>query len=353
MSEFPAPLLEIDAAPAYELLLQLAMVAQPDLPPGWAEGAEWLSSLRGRAKPDLLDAVREFAACCDKVFPHLIALAYECPAPRDAPHFIGFLETLEAAQIYLHLLGYHMRYFRRATPAEVMRAAAGGDAEAQRRFLQTSYPDDAPWQAVLRHLLDLGPDRAKADVLELLRRWEVQVFREEEPRLLAILERDAESKRLLQRTFSPEQIIERATNGIEYGPEPGIRRVLLIPSVAARPWVHALDYQDLKIFCYPVADEAMAADRDAPPPRLVSVTKALGDERRLHLLKLLATRPYSLGEIAEYFGVPKTTMHHHLLILRSAGLVRIRSTDRMYVLRLETIPDVSALLMAYLKGEEA
>jgi DNA-binding transcriptional ArsR family regulator len=343
--------LEIDVSPAYELLMSLSAVSQPELYRTYEVGRDWFEQVRRQSSAQLLDAIQYLTAGCDKVLVHLVSLAYECPAPRDVPRFVAYLEGVDAFQIYLHLLGYHMRYFRRATPAEIIRAAAGGDLTAQRKLLKTSYPGDVPWQAALHRLLSVGAAAVKEQLLYILRSWYAEVFRGQESQVMTILERDAETKRALQQDMSPEQVIEIATNGVEYAPEPGITRVLLIPCYVIRPWVHTIDYQDLKIFCYPVADESVSADRNAPPARLVRLTKALGDERRLQALKLLATGPYTLQDVADHFGVAKTTMHHHLVILRSAGLVRMRSSDRKYSLRREIIPDVSELLDEYLKGE--
>jgi len=57
-----------------------------------------------------------------------------------------------------------------------------------------------------------------------------------------------------------------------------------------------------------------------------------------------------LQEIADEFGVAKTTMHHHLATLRTAGLVRAQSNDKLYSLRRNMLSEVSELLDAYLKG---
>ncbi len=55
-----------------------------------------------------------------------------------------------------------------------------------------------------------------------------------------------------------------------------------------------------------------------------------------------------LSEAAVELGVAKSTAHHHLAILRHAGLVTIRDEDeKVYSLRRETIPQ-AALLDSFL-----
>jgi len=159
------PQLHIDVAPAYELLMELTVAARPELYEPHREEALWAAAVLPTIPPELLDAVQHFTAGCDKIFPHLVSLAYDAPPPRDGAALIDYLAAMDAMHLYLHLLGYHLRYFRRATGPEVMRAAAGGDAGARAELLRTSYPDDARWQAALRRLLALGPDEAQAETL--------------------------------------------------------------------------------------------------------------------------------------------------------------------------------------------
>ena len=98
-----------------------------------------------------------------------------------------------------------------------------------------------------------------------------------------------------------------------------------------------------------MADESVAAGSNAPPVRLLRLAKALADERRLRLLKKLSTGSYTLQELADDFGVAKSTIHHHLVTLRTAGLVRMRLSDNRYGLRQDVIDSLGDLLSAYLK----
>jgi DNA-binding transcriptional ArsR family regulator len=253
-------------------------------------------------------------------------------------------------EVRLRLLGYYVRYCRRATPPEVMAAAAAGDHEAQQRFLQTSYPDDAAWQAALMALFPQTPEETSRRLLSILERWYAEVFRAEEPRLLPILERDAEATRLLAASRSLEQLIEALCNGWEYIPEPGIRHILFIPSVVVRPVIDTFDHHEVKIICYPVADENMTPAGDMPSPRMLRLFKALGDELRLRILKRLSTGQYTLQQLANHFNVSKTLMHHHLIALRGAGLVQVRERpQKVYNLRRDTMAAVGPLLARYLE----
>ena len=72
--------------------------------------------------------------------------------------------------------------------------------------------------------------------------------------------------------------------------------------------------------------------------------------RRLRILKTLSSGSYTLQELADEFGVAKTTIHHHLIQLRSAGLVRMRMSDKRFSLRRYAIDNLGELLNRYLNG---
>ena len=351
MSQRPFSLpLQVDTCPAYEFVLSLSVWSDVNGHDTYEVERGWFDAIHAQASPDLLAGIEAFSQQCDIIWTHLISLAYECPAPRDVPTFLAYLKTLDTMEVRLRLLGYYVRYFRRATPPEVIVAAAAGDHQAQQRFLQTSYPNDAVWQAALTALLPLTPAETFSRLITLLEQWYEQVFRAQEPALLPILDRDAEATRLLSSTLSRERLIETVTNGWDYVPEPGIRQVLLIPSVLKRPIIDVFDHHEIKIICYPVSDENMTAEGDMPSPRLLRLFKALGDESRLRILKRLSTGQYTLQQLAKHFNVGKPLMHHHLMVLRGAGLIQLRGgTQKVYSLRHDTIAAVGSLLSKYLE----
>lgn len=345
-----SPAIQIEYGLAYEFLMTLIVFAE-DKGYDYEVGQEWFDAVHAAATPELLTAVKLIPSDCNHGWKHLLGLVIESEPPRDVPAFLSYLESIDPLELRLHLMGYYRREFRRLTPLDILLQAAEGDLHAQQQVLATSFPDDGNWQALIRHVFSLGPQELKASILATLSQWYEQVFRDYEQQWLPILARDTESKQAMQETMTPEQLIETATNGLAFVPEPGIRRVLLIPSFVQRPWNELSEYQDIKIFCYPVADENTSEDSSTPPARLVRTYKALADERRLRVLKLLMQKSYTLQEMADEFGVAKTTMHHHLATLRTAGLVRVQSDDKLYSIRLNMLSNVSEMLSKYLKGK--
>ena len=341
-------IVEIEASPAYEFLMTLCAYSEVEHHAEYEVGKEWFDDVRKKASPDLLALVEQFSFHSHEIWEHILGLVYDSPAPRDVPAFITQIEAIDPLELRLHMMGYYVRQHCRVTPPEIIFQAAQGDIEAQRKLLKTSFPDDAEWQRTLRWLLSLEQVATKNLLLEIFHGWYDQVFHEQESYIMPILARDVEAKQALKLTHSAEQLIEMAT-GWEYVPEPGIRRVVLVPSYITRPWNSDAERHDTVIFCYPVAEESISADENVPPARLVKLAKALADERRLRILKKLATGSYTLQEMAEDLGVAKTTLHHHIITLRSAGLVRMNLNDKRWSLRQYMVNNVGELLNTYLK----
>ena len=342
------PILSVDVSPAYELLQSLAVVFSEEESETYEVGSEWMAEARERAGKELVERVESVMLGDADTFIHLTGLVHDTPAPRDVPAFLAHLRHTDPNEIRLHLVQFYAREMRRMTPANVIRAAVGGDAEARAEFLRTSHPDWEPWTRYLSRVLDQDGQAYKAELIEVLEAWAERVWKPESLTIMPIIERDADAKRELQKELPLDEFITTATNGVEFAPRPGIDRVVMVPSFVKRPIVSYNEVGEALLIIYPVADESVSADADAPPLRLVRLSKALGDEKRLRILRALAEGEKSLMELAEMFGVPKTSMHHHMIVLRSAGLVAVGVGQKRYRLRHEMVPDLGALLGGYL-----
>jgi predicted transcriptional regulator len=71
--------------------------------------------------------------------------------------------------------------------------------------------------------------------------------------------------------------------------------------------------------------------------RLLDMLKALADESRLKLLRLLHEREHTVGELAERVELTEPTVSHHLARLREAGLVRLRMAGNQRFYRINEV----------------
>jgi Predicted transcriptional regulators len=232
--------------------------------------------------------------------------------------------------------------------ASLIHRAIGGDVTVL-PSLSEKLPD---WNRHGRIELLRDPVSARDRILAVLRAWQTP-FATIEPRVHAILERDYDDRAHDRERLAPAELIETTTGGVRYLPEPGIARVILGPSYFSRPYNFLMSARDWRFFGYPVADSALGpSDALTPPLSLVRLHRALGDETRLRILKLLASRDLYLTEIAQQLELSKPTVKHHLAQLRSAGLVTITESGTVmyYTLRRNRLDDASAEIKAFLVG---
>lgn len=159
---------------------------------------------------------------------------------------------------------------------------------------------------------------------------------------------------MLSGSLDPNELVERVTNGIAYEIPLGARQLVLVPTVTLRPWTLVSDFGDSVVVAYAVADEHLEQDPDAAPGWLVRFHKALGDDKRLRILREVADGGSTLGELTELLGLAKSTVFHHIGILRAAGLVRVvlgthDDGINSYQLRHEAFADADLQLQKYLE----
>ncbi|OAT87072.1 autorepressor SdpR family transcription factor [Desulfotomaculum copahuensis] len=69
---------------------------------------------------------------------------------------------------------------------------------------------------------------------------------------------------------------------------------------------------------------------------LSDLFRALGDETRREILRLLTRGDLTAGEIADRFNLTKPTISHHLAVLKQAGLVQDERRAQYVVYSLNT-----------------
>jgi len=337
---------EVIAAEAAELLMSVSTVFSGHGAEHFDLGAERIQEIRGAIPPDLMTAAAELFTG-EAVAAQLLGPVYETPAPRTVKSFLAHLEATDPLEIQLQLLGYYTRGHHIAEP-ETIREAARGDATAVDALVEAA----GQWsekRRLIERLTSLGGDAVKSQLLDVLRRWDREVFQATLGEIGPLLARDAEEKSALAATLAPADFVERATGGIQYVTRPEIHELVFFPSYWFRPWVMLSEHKNARIFCYPVATNGRSSATEAVErtdlSELARLYKALADERRLALLRLLRRGPVTLGVAAREIDLSKSTTHHHLAILRQAGLVLIREDDeRTYMLREDRLADVSRLL---------
>jgi DNA-binding transcriptional ArsR family regulator len=295
--------IEVDWSPAFELVVSLRAYVrgtprQLELEAGWWEAA------RQRVGANLLTE-EEF-----HLAGWLYLFAWLCPERGDAGEFPRWLASLSIGQFY-EQLAPHLTKGNPALPHDL-----GASLKAAARFLGA---------------------------------WYEGYFQQVNPAILQGLEREAAACRAEAATTAPDALFERVTRGIRLSAPPEVERVLLVPQYHYRPADLQQNWQGMRLCLYP-ADVLPAAPGEAPQA-LLRLTRALDDESRLRILRLLANTPLTFTEVLHATGLTRGTVHHHLAALRAAGLLAEEDAydgPTTYHLRLSAVDALSQQLRAFL-----
>ncbi|MGE6256507.1 ArsR/SmtB family transcription factor [Heyndrickxia sporothermodurans] len=197
---------------------------------------------------------------------------------------------------------------------------------------------------MIHFLSEVDLSELRGHLIAVMEGWYAEVVEKDSEVITNLLKRDyAEKQKMLEKT-PYEKVVEWAV-GEEYKPEPNISKVLLIPHKIYRPWTIQANLEGTKIFYYPISQNSLSDDDEVES--LALLYKALGDEKRLKIMKLLYEKERSLKEITEILAIGKTTVHHHLAILKSAHIVKVKEST--YTLIHHSLNRLEPMLMDYLR----
>jgi len=335
---------EFDVRTAYDFMISLSDDAgsTEDLP---APDREWLTRARA-SLPELARRDRE-GFLANEAFLGAVVVAVERPEARTSAELVEAIRTTDPKAL-ARLLMVDTVHMPELTP--LVEAALEGDHSVLARVEEVLKAKLQPEQCSLRVDLLRQPDEYHRRVVGVLEAWQLR-FAEVEERMAAMIRRDADDRTADRRMLEPVDLIERTTGGIRWIPEAAVGRVILAPSYFARPYNYIFGGEGWRLFVYPLADSALdGADPLAPPPAMIRLHRALGDETRLRILKLLTERDLYLTEIAHELGLSKPTIKHHLALLRAAGLLTVTQEGAViyYSLRRDRLEEASTEIGRFL-----
>ncbi|ADU29104.1 ArsR/SmtB family transcription factor [Evansella cellulosilytica] len=230
---------------------------------------------------------------------------------------------------------------------DLRKKAAEQDAGAINE-LKKMTKDNSFFPAYIEFISKVDIYELKRHITDVMQQWYESVIMSNEKQLIKILENDFHTKIKMRNEMSSEEFVEWATGGISYVPEPSVHNVLLIPQYIYRPWNIEADLEGTKVYYYPVANESISPDDKYTPSNfLIEKCKSIGDEARLKIIKLLYEQDRTLQEITNELDLGKSTIHHHLKLLRGAKLVEISNSK--YALKKKSIESLQKELDFYLK----
>lgn len=327
-----------DVRPAYDFVISLYHEIDPSeaMP---STDRRWLTSARAA----LADELGGPEQVDDEAVLAVASLAVDRPDVKTARDLLELIRSVDPAEMRRLLLGESLRNPSCRDAAE--RVLAGDEGAINDLFADASMEHADKFRRMITE-----PAEVLATAARILEAW-LPHYEEIEGRVAAMQRRDVEDRATDVEALEVGELIEKTTGGIRWVSDPGVRRVILSPSYFSRPYNITLIADDWRFFAYPIADSALdGGDPDAPPQRLVRLHRALGDESRLRILRMLRDRDLYLTEIAQALELSKPTAKHHLAQLRAAGLITMTEEGgyTYYSLRRERVRDAAVDLERYL-----
>jgi DNA-binding transcriptional ArsR family regulator len=349
--------IEIESSVAFEMILAIWTTFNPnENNTSFDLGIKFHDRIKELTSSDLTEDIVTLGGPYLAVWMGVAGLLHTAPHPHDPDRMFDWLGEIDPKRLRRWLL----RSTSGCTDASLIEQAANGDNDALKEaFVEKSQSGHADTIGQVISFFETPDDELPGRLASTLHRFRDEVFAEFEEEFGDAIERAAVAQRATASRDEPKTVIEEVTNGLDYDIPLGVTRVVLIPSVVTRP-LSVIDQQRDSLYVYyAVADEFINADPEAPPSWLVRTYKALSDERRLRILRRLSEEDTSLEELTEMLGLSKSTVHHHISILRAAGLIRIHvstsknsknSKKRIYSLRDQALNDATGFLDSYLRS---
>ncbi|QHA90980.1 metalloregulator ArsR/SmtB family transcription factor [Bacillus sp. N1-1] len=265
------------ASPIYELLLSFSLYKRQTLMKYLDLGSKWPGEVEESLSPDLKEAI---ALKENLMFEDLLVLFIEqTPYKNEIDSFFEWLGNMSAGELFERI---------------------------------ASSLDDK--MTLPTNLLD-----QRDQSIKLLKSWNEEYFQFHSEEVLERLTADAERKRKMLVEKTGEKVILQASRFIIESET--VKNVCLIPSIHLHPMAFIDHLKGTLYITYPIKDTKDELNE------VLRFTKALGDEKRLKILQYLSHGSHTFTDIVSEIGMAKGNIHHHLSILRGAGLVNIHIRD--------------------------
>ncbi|TMF13117.1 MAG: winged helix-turn-helix transcriptional regulator [Chloroflexi bacterium] len=190
--------------------------------------------------------------------------------------------------------------------------------------------DDRDAGAIL-YLYD-RPAELRERLLTLISRFYREHYAEEMPRRLPALDRSVARHRL-EPSSDAEAVARRLTRRqkscLEAGCAGPYERHVFTPSMDMGVYNSCAIVGNVHGLFYPLEPEFAGTTGDAAETRLARLYKALGDEQRLRILRMLRDREMYAQEVVDKTGLHQSVVSRHLSFMKAVGLVQARKQNNM------------------------
>lgn len=332
------PRVEVVEGTAFEVLVGAAAIADPAWCEVFASGPAVHEQALAVGGPAFVQAVADVGRYG---WINLMGLLTDGSEPQGLDQLISVVRDRAPDDLHYVAVGGDREQLVAAVDEPVIRAALAGDLRA-RRQLGSAFASDENVLGTTPWLFASGSAEVREVVLDVLRTWRTLLLPPAKEAALAVLlhEHALVARAELARTTGRDFLAD-TVGGLHYDPA-SLDRLLMVSSPGVVPIVVVVDGRSARVVLHPPV-RAPEGETE-PSARLLELSRALGDRTRLALLTRLRDGEMTAVELARAMQAPRTTLLHHLAILRSAGLVHVEVTPggaTVYRLRSQGFTELS------------
>ncbi len=321
---------EVAAGSAFALLVALAAASRSP--------SEGLSPALKAA----LDAVGDTEG---ESWLNLLGVALDAGAPYTSERLTAELRALDPVELRRHLLGRYAWSWCTLGGVDDIEDAAAGDRAAAHRLLEKPRYYGGHARASLGVLLELDPRETQRRLVAAVEIAADTLLSTDTAHVLALAGRAAEET--LTAEPAPDAI-ERLALGYRYVPELEADRLVLVPHLEPTLPLVLAQHRSARLIVYRVGVAHGTQER------ALALGRALSDPKRVEILSLVGRGTGRSSELVDATGLSRSTVHHHLALLREAGLIALEGNARAYryTPRREAADEVAALLADIVRSEQ-
>ena len=250
------PPIRVISGPAFEVIAELAAFASGPARPSLESGKTWIREVRALAGVILIEHVERWGFA---LYAELASIALEAGPPYDPAQLVDRVRVLPADVLRRRLLGAESPPNRSMVSEGAFDRGLAGDrkARAELRGALGLYPQA---RRAIDRLLTSSAEEVQRQISAIVEAWSSRVSPRFADDARAVIARDVEAKQRLFASLPGREALLMATNGIDLDPTTWATDIIVIPTVALRPFIAPGEFGSTLIFLSSVAVGAFESD---------------------------------------------------------------------------------------------
>src|SRR4051794_18652969 len=232
-AESAFPRVRVATGAAFELIAQLAAFASGPARASLGSGKRWIREVRRLAGPELSRRAESNSLA---LYAELAPIALATEPPHDVDQLLDGLRGMPPEALRHRLLGAAAPPNQAMVSSGAFDRAIEGDAAALAELLAAMGVNRAA-RTTMTRLATAPPAETKAAVVDLVTAWATSVYPAFAEAANEVVRRDVEARRRRLEHADPRAAVREALNGVELHPGPWVEEIVLVPTVAMRPFV--------------------------------------------------------------------------------------------------------------------